>query len=131
MPKCNRTLSSASEHQQRISELSLSSCVFCHICLFYIRCRAIIDMIYEYVIYRVFIKYCVFSKILKYSGLWPFPVFPRCQYVYTHQAGRKPALQADSGRVRKNHILRKKTQYLMNTLYIGTYIFFVFDVSRN
>ena len=43
--------------------------------------------------YRVFIKYCFFSKILKYSGLWPFSVFPRCQCVYTHQAGRTPAQQ--------------------------------------
>ena len=34
-----------------------------------------------------------FSKILKYSGLVRFSVFPRC--VYTHQAGRTPALQQD------------------------------------
>ena len=32
--------------------------------------------------YRVFIKYCVFfPKVLKYSGLRPFSVFPRCQCV--------------------------------------------------
>ena len=37
--------------------------------------------------YRVFIKYCVFSKILKYSGLLPFSVSPRCQCVHT--PGRK------------------------------------------
>ena len=41
--------------------------------------------------YRVFIKYCVF--ILKYFGLLPFSVFPRCQCVCTHQAGRTSALQ--------------------------------------
>ena len=40
--------------------------------------------------YRVFIKYCVFSKILIY---FPDSVFPRCQCVYTNQAGRTPALQ--------------------------------------
>ena len=40
--------------------------------------------------YRVFNKYCVFSKILIYI---PDSVFPRCQCVYTHQAGRTPALQ--------------------------------------
>ena len=40
--------------------------------------------------YRVFIKYCVFSKILLYI---PDSVFSRCQCVYTHQAGRTPALQ--------------------------------------
>ena len=36
---------------------------------------------------------CFFPKIFKYSGLWSFSVFPRCQCVYTHQAGRTPALQ--------------------------------------
>ena len=28
-----------------------------------------------------------FSEILRYFELWPFSVFPRCQCVYTHQAG--------------------------------------------
>ena len=51
--------------------------------------------------YRVFIKYCVFPKILKYAELWPFSVFPRCQCVYTHQAGRKPALQTELAEFRK------------------------------
>ena len=45
----------------------------------------------EPLMYRVFIKYCVFSK--EYSGPLPFSVFPWYQCVYTHQAGRKPALQ--------------------------------------
>jgi len=36
---------------------------------------------------------CFFSKILKYSLLFPSSLFPRCQCVYTHQAGRTPALQ--------------------------------------
>ena len=45
-----------------------------------------------------------FPKILKYSGLWPFSVLPRCQCVYTHKAGRKPALAAE-----KSKILRKNT----------------------
>ena len=40
--------------------------------------------------YRVFIKYCVFSKILIY---FPDSVFSRCQYVYTRQTGRTSALQ--------------------------------------
>ena len=40
--------------------------------------------------YRVFIKYCVLSKILIY---FPDPVFSRCQCVYTRRAGRTPALQ--------------------------------------
>ena len=62
-----------------------------------------------HIIYRVFIKYCVFPKILKYSGLWLFSVFPRCQCVYTHQAGRTPRCSR-TGRVQKNYkILRKNT----------------------
>ena len=49
-----------------------------------------------------------FPIFFKYSGLWPFSVFPRCQCVYTHQAGRKSGCSR-TGRVRKNHkILRKK-----------------------
>ena len=40
--------------------------------------------------YRVFIKYCVFSKILIY---FPDSIFSLCQCVYTQQAGRTPALQ--------------------------------------
>ena len=54
---------------------------------------------------RVFIKYCVFWK---YSGLWPFSVFPRCQCVYTHQAVRKPALQQNWQSSENHKILRKK-----------------------
>ena len=34
-----------------------------------------------------------FPKILEYSVLWPFSVFPWCQCEYTHQAGKTPALQ--------------------------------------
>ena len=46
-----------------------------------------------------------FPIFFKYSGLWPFSVFPRCQCVYTHQAGRKPALQQNlqSKMLRKRH----------------------------
>ena len=66
--------------------------------------------------YRVFIKYCVFPKILKYSGLWPFSVFPRCQCVYTHQVGRTPALQQNWQGSEKSQNFKEKTQYLMNTL---------------
>ena len=48
------------------------------------------------------IKYCVFSNILKYSGILSSSVF--C---------------SRTGRVPKDHnILRKKTQYLMNTMYL-------------
>ena len=56
---------------------------------------------------RVFIKYCVISKI--YSGLWPLSVSPRCQCVCTqwqvkHQRCRR------TYKVQKNHnILSKNT----------------------
>ena len=44
-------------------------------------------------LFRVFIKYYVFSKILKYiPDLWPLSVSPRCQCVYT-MASQTPALQ--------------------------------------
>ena len=58
-----------------------------------------------------------FPKILKYYGLWPFSVFPRCQCVYTYQAGRKQALQQNWQSSEKSQIFKIKTQYLMNTLY--------------
>ena len=41
--------------------------------------------------YRVFIKYCVFSKDFRIFRT--FSVFPRRQCVYTHRAGRTPVLQ--------------------------------------
>ena len=43
--------------------------------------------------YRVFIKYCVFFEDFKIFRTLLFSVFPRCQCVYAHQAGRTPALQ--------------------------------------
>ena len=59
-----------------------------------------------------------FPKILKYSGLWPFSVCPRCKCVYTYQAGRTPALQQNWQSSEKSQNYNIKTQYLMNTLYI-------------
>ena len=54
--------------------------------------------------YRVLnIKYCVFFEDFKI-----FSVFPRCQCVYTHQAGRTPALQQNWQSSENNKILRKK-----------------------
>ena len=37
--------------------------------------------------------------------------------VYTHQAGRKPALQQNWQSSEKSQNFKEKTQYLMNTLY--------------
>ena len=66
--------------------------------------------------YRVFSKYCVWENFKIYSVLWPFSVFPRCQCVYTHQAGRTHALQQNWQSSEKH--FKEKTQYLMNTLYL-------------
>ena len=61
--------------------------------------------------YRVLIKYCVFSEDFKiYSGLWPCSVLARVQCVYTHKAGRKPALQQNwqsSEKSQKNTIFNE------------------------
>ena len=73
--------------------------------------------------YRVFIKYCVFPKISKYSKLWPFSVLSPCQCVYTHKAGRKPALQQNWQSSEKSQHFKEKTQYLMNTLDHGSECF--------
>ena len=63
--------------------------------------------------YRVFIKYCVFSKILIY---FPDSVFSRCQCVYTREAGRTPTLQQNWYSSEKLQNLKKNTQHSMNTL---------------
>ena len=46
-------------------------------------------------LYRVFIKYCVFFRIFKNIPDFGLSLFSLgvSVYVYTHQAGRKPALQ--------------------------------------
>ena len=81
--------------------------------------------------YRVFIKYCLFfPKILKYSGLWPFPIFPLYQCVYTHQAGRTPALQQNWQSSEKSQNFKEKTQYLMNSLY-KNYVLLLFQQLMN
>ena len=56
-------------------------------------------------LYRVFIKYCVFSKILIY---FTDSVFSRCQCVYTRQAGRKPALQQNWQSSEKSQNFKEK-----------------------
>ena len=58
-----------------------------------------------------------FPKILEYSELWPFSVLTWCQCVYTHQAGRKLALQQNWQSSEKSQQFKEKTQYLINTLY--------------
>ena len=57
--------------------------------------------------YRVFIKYCVFSKIFKYSGLC-FPSVSVC----THTSQVEHQCCSRTGRVQKIHkILRKKHNF--------------------
>ena len=69
--------------------------------------------IHTYRVFIQFIKYCVFWKNLKFSGLLAFSVFPRCQCVYTHQAA---ALQQNWQSSGKSQNFKEKTQYLMNIL---------------
>ena len=57
-------------------------------------------------IYGVFIKYCVFSKILIY---FPDSAFPRRQCVYTHRAGQTPALQQNWQSSENHKIVWKNT----------------------
>ena len=53
---------------------------------------------------------CFFPKNLKYSGLLPFYVFHRCQYVWKHTRQVEHKRCSRTGRVQKNHkILRKNT----------------------
>ena len=75
------------EHALRRYASGEERCIACKLC------EAVCPAQVEYSKYRVFIKYCVFSKIFRFSGLSPFSVLPRCQCVYTHQAGRTQALQ--------------------------------------
>ena len=66
-----------------------------------------------------------FLKILEYSGLWSFSVFPLCQCVYTHQVGRTPALQQNWQSSEKSQHFKEKTQYLMNILYVILTLFYI------
>ena len=43
-----------------------------------------------------------FLKILEYSGLWSFSVFPRCQFVYTHTRHVEHQRCSRTGKVQKN-----------------------------
>ena len=52
---------------------------------------------------------CFILKISKYFGLWPFSVFSRCQCVYTHQAGRAPALHQNWQSSEKSQHFKEKT----------------------
>ena len=63
--------------------------------------------------YRVFIKYCVFSKDFKIFQT----LASRCQCVYTHQAGRTQALQQNWQSSEKSQNLKEKTQYLTPCTY--------------
>ena len=47
-----------------------------------------------------------------------FLCFPWFQCVYTHQAGRTPALQLNWQSSEKSQHFKEKTQYLINTLYV-------------
>ena len=79
--------------------------------------RTLFRFVYIYFFYiQGVYKYCAFSDFFKSI---PNSVFPRCQCVYTHQAGRKPALQQNWQSSEKLQHFKEKTQYLINTLYIS------------
>ena len=61
---------------------------------------------------------CFFAEDFKILRTLAFPCFPWCQFVYTHKAGRKPALLQKWQSSEKSQSLKEKTQYLMNTLYL-------------
>ena len=68
--------------------------------------------------YRVFIKYCVFSKDFR---IFQTP-FSLGVSVCTHtKAGRTPALLQILQSSEKSQHFKEKTQYLMNTLYLIAY----------
>ena len=71
--------------------------------------------------YRVFTKYCVFSKDFKIFRTLTF----LC--VYTHQAGRKPELKQNWQSSEKSQSFKEKTQYLMNTLYLHSFFLNIFQ----
>ena len=76
-------------------------------------------------LYRVFIKYCVFSKILKYipdSGLSRFP--PRCQCVYK-MTGQTPALQQNWQSSKENFLKHLLVNFAYNSLYLFVIVFFL------
>ena len=112
-----RTISTFQNYYNRIKNkflesLSVSHSLFTSLSLSYPSLSLFVKCSNRLLFYRVFIYYCVFSKILKDSGLLPFSVFPRCQWVYlvyTHTRQVEHQRCSRTGRVQKNHkILRKK-----------------------
>ena len=80
-----------------------------------------LNILWEWIciyLYRVFIKYCVFSEDFKIFRTLAFPCLPSVSVrVYIHQAGRTPALQQNWQSSEKSQNLKEKIQYLMNTLF--------------
>ena len=62
-----------------------------------------------------------FQKILEYSELWSFSVYPRCQCVYTHKAGWKPGLAAELAELRKIQNFKVKNT-IFNEHPVGRFI---------
>ena len=72
--------------------------------------------------YNVFIKYCVFSKILKYIpdslAALGFPAVS----VSVHNGRSNTSAAAELAEFRKITTFKGKTQYLMNTLYLRAFV---------
>ena len=76
-----------------------------------------------------------FPKILKYSGLLPFSVLPRCQCVFlvsvcTHTR-QETSAAAELAEFRKIQNFKEKTHYLMKTLYLILLTFYRFLFIEN
>ena len=66
--------------------------------------------------YRVFIYYCVFFEDIKiYSKLW-FSLLSVC--VHRNSCRPPDGRLIATDRVKKNHNILRKTQFLLNTLYL-------------
>ena len=72
------------------------------------------------VIYRVFIKYCVFSKDFKLFRTLAFICFPSWSVCVNIPGRKNTSAAAELAELRKITKLKDKTQYLMNTLYLNT-----------
>ena len=71
--------------------------------------------IYKYV-HTQFCNFYYSAGSFVHCGKVHFGKFPRCQCVYTQQAGRTPALQQNWQSSEKSQNFKEKKQYLMNTL---------------
>ena len=76
----------------------------------------IIHIVYWLYIYRVFIKYCVFFKILKNIPDSVSACVHWTSRLDRQMVGPTPALQQNWQSLEKSQLFKEKTQYLLNTM---------------